>query len=1021
MGKGVFSTEVLGGGYEVSARKKYEVKIEGLPRGVPSEKVQLPPFSAKLICDGLGPIPVGPWIRKLLKLNVVLTDCHAESNKIDVLIGANLLAKLCTGKVIHLNEEIMATETKIGWYVNGEVPYLKTPCLATRAIAMTVRSQEITALWELDALGITDSAEKKTQNEQDLEVKEDFQRRLSRTKDGRYVVKLPWVSEAVSLPCNKSVAAKRLEGATNKLISKNEFENYDEIFKSWETEGIIEEVQVPENDTSGHYLPHRPVFKPESLTTPVRPVFDASCKVGRNPSLNQCLEKGPNMLELILSILLRFRREKVGAISDIRKAFQMIEVQEGDRQFQRFLWWKDVEKKIMKVYQHCRVVFGLNCSPFVLAAVLEAHLKSVPESERETSEKLMRSLYVDNNVSSFRTIEEYAHFKIQAVEMLARASMDLRQWESNTDEEMERNVTSVLGYQWDKREEVLFCVLPKGWGSEERPTITKRSVLSVASQVFDPIGFTSPAVLQLKVLLRESRAEELKWDQEWDDAGKERAMTWCSEMAALGAIKLPRWAVQGDELQIHAFGDASQDAYGGIVFVRSVVNSQCVQVQLLMAKSRVSPLFNEQNVKKKGKKMTIPRAELMGCLVAARLAETVKEAMDFADVPTYYWSDSTTALAWIRRDEDWGTFVGNRVRQILKLSEKSQWRHVPGIMNPADLPSRGCSPNELLESKWWEGPDWLRKPECEWPREPEDLNEEEVAIEKKTRSLVGVDLSMKPMQLRHASYIKNIRLVARTRRVLLGEKFPALRRPLSLMELRKAEVTLWIALQEKYFPNLKKIQVRVEKGEDQLLRVKSKLEYKEDADAFRNPILLPDDCPLVHELIREIHRAYGHAGIQFVINKLREKYWIHRSRKTVTKALRQCVICRRHEAKPLQVDPVALPTKRVTPGEVFTTTGVDLAGPLFLKDKSKVWVVLYTCAVYRCVVLDLVDSLDSESFIRSLQRFVTTYGRPNTIYSDNGTNFVGANNLFKNLDWEKIEKTMDVPQIQWIFNPPTAA
>lgn len=465
VGKRLFSTEVFGGGCEIGDRNQYDVKIQGMPREGESQVVQLPLFGAKVICEDCDPIPIGPWIRELLKLNVTLTDTYDDPRHIDILIGSNLLGRLISGRVIKLNQSVVCTETTIGWYMNGEVPIMKTQTMAAKTIAMSTTTKEITALWELDALGITDSAEKKTQQEQDLKVKEDFQRKLTRESDGRYVAKLPWVSESVSLPSNRAVAAKRLEGATNKLISKKEFENYDGIFRAWEAEGIIEEVQVQNDDTSGHYLPHRPVFKPESLTTPVRPVFDASCKVGNNPFLNQCLEKGPNMLELILSILLRFRREKVGAIADIRKAFQMIQVDQGDRKFQRFLWWRDVEKKVMKIYQHCRVVFGLNCSPFVLAAVLDAHLKNVPEEERRTSEKLMRSLYVDNSVASFPTINEYHHFKKESTEMLAKAKMDLRQWESNTDAEMDREVTSVLGYHWEKRNDELFCVLPKGWGT----------------------------------------------------------------------------------------------------------------------------------------------------------------------------------------------------------------------------------------------------------------------------------------------------------------------------------------------------------------------------------------------------------------------------------------------------------------------------------------------------------------------------------------------------------------------------
>lgn len=141
-----------------------------------------------------------------------------------------------------------------------------------------------------------------------------------------------------------------------------------------------------------------------------------------------------------------------------------------------------------------------------------------------------------------------------------------------------------------------------------------------------------------------------------------------------------------------------QEAYAAVVFIRSVDNEDQVTIQLAQAKARVAPV----------NKPTIPRLELMGCLIATRLTQGAKEALGQPEIQTIYWSDSTTALAWIKRNENWGTFVGNRVRDILKFSKQSEWRHVPGIQNPADLPSRGCSPRELLTSKWWEGPGWLK-------------------------------------------------------------------------------------------------------------------------------------------------------------------------------------------------------------------------------------------------------------------------------------------------------------------------
>ena len=103
------------------------------------------------------------------------------------------------------------------------------------------------------------------------------------------------------------------------------FDDYQAVFDNWLEEAIIERVPVLEVDQESYYLPHRPVVKKEG-TTKIRPVFDASAKVKESPSLNQCLETGPNLIEFIPALLHRFRERKIGVTADIAKAFLQISV-----------------------------------------------------------------------------------------------------------------------------------------------------------------------------------------------------------------------------------------------------------------------------------------------------------------------------------------------------------------------------------------------------------------------------------------------------------------------------------------------------------------------------------------------------------------------------------------------------------------------------------------------------------------------------------------------------------------------
>ena len=121
-------------------------------------------------------------------------------------------------------------------------------------------------------------------------------------------------------------------------------------------------------------------------------------------------------------------------------------------------------------------------------------------------------------------------------------------------------------------------------------------------------------------------------------------------------------------------------AYAAAVFIRFKYSS-CVQVQLIQTKSRVAPV----------KAVTIPWLELLAATIGTRLATSIVKEFEQKDIALFFWSDSSAVITWIKRDDQWGVFIWNRVQEIRNLTSKEFWRHVPGVMNPADLPSRGCT------------------------------------------------------------------------------------------------------------------------------------------------------------------------------------------------------------------------------------------------------------------------------------------------------------------------------------------
>ncbi|XP_035214048.1 uncharacterized protein LOC118187871 [Stegodyphus dumicola] len=174
-------------------------------------------------------------------------------------------------------------------------------------------------------------------------------------------------------------------------------------------------------------------------------------------------------------------------------------------------------------------------------------------------------------------------------------------------------------------------------------------------------------------------------------------------------------------------------------------------------------------------------------------------------------------------------------------------------------------------------------------------------------------------------------------------------------------------------------------------------------------------------LIEYFHRENCHAGTQILLSILREKYWITRGRRAIRSVLKDCIKCRRYKTKSLITEPVSLPADRVENAAAFEVVGIDLAGPLFVKRGDKVWMVLYTCALYRAIHLELITSLSTDAFLLSFRRFVARRGRPRVVYTDNGTNFRGAYNNLLEIDWSKVTRQTEIQKIEWKFIPPTAA
>ncbi|XP_048256918.1 uncharacterized protein LOC125382686 [Haliotis rufescens] len=213
-----------------------------------------------------------------------------------------------------------------------------------------------------------------------------------------------------------------------------------------------------------------------------------------------------------------------------------------------------------------------------------------------------------------------------------------------------------------------------------------------------------------------------------------------------------------------------------------------------------------------------------------------------------------------------------------------------------------------------------------------------------------------------------------------------------------------------------------------LLCVGGRLSKADISDGMKYPALLPRKSHVALLIVRQIHESLGHVGRIHVISALREEYWIPNANSAVRSILNKYVVCRRFK-KPTSVQMMSdLPASRVQPSPPFTSTGLDFFGPHTVKEgrkNVKRYGVLFTCLASRAVHIETANSLDTDSFINSLRRFIARRGPVKEIFCDNGTNFVSGSRELRqtreDIDQSKTHSYFLKQNIIWKFNPPSAS
>ncbi|XP_062713430.1 uncharacterized protein LOC134290331 [Aedes albopictus] len=518
-------------------------------------------------------------------------------------------------------------------------------------------------------------------------------------------------------------------------------------------------------------------------------------------------------------------------------------------------------------------------------------------------------------------------------------------------------------------------------------------------------------------------------------------MKWIRVLNQVDSIRLPRYYIGKTvslalgSVQLHLFVDASEEAYAAAAYFRFTLLDGTIICSLVAAKTKVAPL----------KPLSIPRLELQAAVLGARLAIFIGENHTISIERRVFWSDSSTVLAWIRSDaRRYRQYVACRIGELLTITEASEWKWVPTNMNIADEATKwGSGPCLSTNGRWFQGPQFLYSPEQHWPQQSHMKN---ICTEEELRSCfvnnVSRHVPLIPVE-RFSRWIRLLRATAYALRFIYNVRRTKQQRntgPLGSEEMREAENVLWRLCQEESFPS-EISQLNSKKSEvSKSSPIANLSPYLDELGVLRQngrigsasyvgfntkfPIILPKAHRITVLLLEDFHRRNHHINVETVVNEIRQNFYIPQLRTAVRKTARNFQWCKIYKSQPSTPKMAPLPAARLASFErPFSYVGVDFFGPILVKvgrRHAKRWVALFTCLTIRAVHLEVAHSLSTESCITCFRRFIARRGAPLEVYSDNGTNFQGAEKLLREQINNGLAESFTNSNTKWFFNPPSA-
>lgn len=981
---------------------------------------------------------------------------------IDIIIGADLFWDLLGSQRIKLGNGMpVLCETMLGWLVSGPIHYNNTD---KRQLSRTIHCNfasivpnqsndslndiiqaQLPHFWQLEELSCSNLATSSCYSPEEKLCEDHFIKNTIRLEDGRFCVRLPLKQSSTVLGDSESRAKRCFLSLERRIEQRPEFRDmYKDFMSEYLSLNHMSEYKPIMSHPNAYFIPHHGVVRESSSTTKLRVVFNASSPTSSGVSLNEIQMVGPTVQDDLLSILLRFRQHKYVIAADVEKMYRQIAVHPDDRHLQQIIWRNDPSDEL-KVFQLNTVTYGTSSAPFLATRCLkQIGLECEDEVLREV---IVHDFYVDDLLTGGDDLNQVKAIQMEVAAALRSACMNLRKWKSNSphlltcsgSSSLDLNIGvaepgKTLGLGWQPASDELHFPI----GNLTLGRYTKREMLSVMSQVFDPLGLLAPCVILMKILMQKLWLQKLSWDEPLSPEVSKQWIDMIRGLSALNSTHVPRLVLcdSYQSVECHVFTDASERAYGACLYLRTINGKGEISVNLLLAKSRVAPL----------KPTTIPRLELCGALVGTRLYEKVIGSLRLRIDNTTFWTDSTIVLGWLKMvPSRLQPFVRNRAAEIVEKTGTCVWRHVPTDENPADHISRGVHAQSINSLDiWWSGPSFLKHDRASWPQSPSGSTSlpetrPEISLNVTVQNICENSTLIDFDRFSNLTRLK--RCVAYALRFISScKKQVSEKGYLTETELRNAMNLIIRISQEESFPDYnlllaKKslpsksplLKFNVFLDTNLILRVGGRLGNSEFSYEKKHPALIQSTHRFTLLLFQHEHKRLLHAAPQLLLATIRETYWPIGGTQLAKACFRKCVLCTRLRGKVLNPIMGNLPCSRLSPNFPFDSVGVDYAGPLQSVSRQgrgsriiKVYAAIFICFTTKAIHLELVGDLTSNNYLAALRRFVSRRGKPSNIYSDNGTSFVGAYNelsKFLKSNCDKLAESAASEEINFHFIP----